>query len=69
MIDPPTNHAPLDPCPFCGRSEVPLALTHSEPAADDPLGLGIPVAFYIGLGTGLVLAILAVLTGLIVAVA
>lgn len=43
--------------------------TLSEPATSDPLGLGIPVAFYLGLGTGLVLAILAVLAGLLVAVA
>lgn len=64
----PETPTAFDPCPLCGRTEErPMFPTPQMglPGLGDPL---FPVGFYVGLGTGLVLAVLAVLAGLLASV-
>lgn len=56
----------IDPCPFCGASKndrepITPAPTFDLQRFDEPVS--VPVAFFIGLGVGLLLAFLAVMVG------
>lgn len=62
-----TDTADLNPCPFCGRSKgetLELEGMGVEPEYPMP-----PLAFWIGLAVGLVLACMAIIVGVISAVA
>jgi hypothetical protein len=70
MSVPVTDFAAQDPCPFCGRAKPPLELAHEQE------GMGVepeypmpPLAFWIGLGVGLVLACMAIVVGFLLAFA